>query len=39
MSVNRRRRVGAGGAGEGQQYPALVERALETLLKVKLAER
>ena len=29
---HRRRRGGA--AGEGQQYPALVERALETLLKV-----
>lgn len=36
-SGGRRRRVGGAGGGGlagGQQYPALVERALETLLKV-----
>lgn len=35
-SGGRRRRagVGGGGGGEGQQYPALVERAVATLMKV-----
>lgn len=34
-SGGRRRRVGGGGGGEGQQYPALVDRALATLMKVQ----
>lgn len=35
--ASRRRRAGSGTAGE-EQYPALVERALVTLLKVRVKQ-